>query len=63
MEKLVISGLRELAQVLGISVVTARKLTNTPGFPSARLGEKKIVVPVAALDEWLRKGGTEVKAG
>ena len=60
MEKMVISGVRELAEALGVSVNTALALTRRADFPSAKLG-KRTVTPVAALNEWLAKGGTAAK--
>lgn len=60
MEKICIKGVRNLAEVLGVSVNAAHALTKRADFPSARIG-KTIVVPVAALTEWLAKGGTEAK--
>ena len=56
MEKLVLS-ITELADVLGISRSKAYELTNVSGFPTVRIG-KRIVVPIAALNEWMAKGGT-----
>lgn len=60
MERLCIKGVRNLADTLGISVSAAHSLTKRQDFPSARIG-KTIVVPVAALKEWLAKGGTDQK--
>ena len=60
MDKYCIKGVRELARYLGISTNSAHSLTKRADFPSARIG-KTIVVPVAALTEWLAKGGTEQK--
>lgn len=60
MEKLCIKGVRDLARALGISVSSAAALTKRPDFPSARIGNL-IVVPIAALNEWLANGGTEQK--
>lgn len=60
MEKMVISGLRELAHVLDVSVSTALALSKRADFPAARLGNK-VVVPIAALNDWLARGGTEPK--
>lgn len=59
MEKLALSVI-ELAEALGISRTNAYELMKRPDFPSARLG-KRIVIPVAALNEWLAKGGTDAK--
>lgn len=60
MENICIKGVRNLAQVLGVSVGVAHSLTKRPDFPSARIGNL-IVVPIAALNEWLANGGTEQK--
>lgn len=61
MEKLVIKGVRELADVLGIGVNSAHALTKRADFPKAKLG-RLTVVPVDALKEWLANGGTEPKS-
>lgn len=62
MESICIKGVRNLAEVLGVSTKTAHTLTKRPDFPTARIGNL-IVVPVAALNEWLANGGTEQKVG
>lgn len=59
MEKITLS-VTELANALGIGRSRAYELVNTPGFPAAKIG-KRIVIPVAALNEWLAKGGTQKK--
>lgn len=61
MEKLVIKGIKELAEVLDVSVQTAYNLTKRPDFPSARLG-KLVVTPVDELKKWLANGGTEQRS-
>lgn len=48
----------ELCKALGISKPTAYSLVNRDGFPSVRVSERRIIIPVAALEEWLNKGGT-----
>lgn len=60
MENMCIKGIRNLAQALGVSTRTAMALTKRPDFPTARIGNL-IVVPVAALNEWLANGGTAQK--
>lgn len=57
MDKLVLS-VSDLAVTLGISRTTAYELIAREDFPSARLG-KRIVIPVDALNEWLKRGGTD----
>lgn len=53
----------ELKDYLGCSRATVYKLIRTKGFPSARIG-KCVIIPVAALQEWLKNGGTEeIKRG
>lgn len=61
MERLVIKGVRELAETLGIGVNYALELTKRPDFPASRLG-RAIVVPVDALKEWLANGGTQQRS-
>ncbi len=43
---------REVAATLSISLPKAYELVRSRGFPSIHIG-RRIVVPVAALDEWL----------
>ena len=59
MERITLT-VREMAQSLGICRSKAYALTQRADFPTVRLG-KKVVIPVAALQEWLAKGGTEPK--
>jgi excisionase family DNA binding protein len=51
MEKLTMS-VSEVAKTIGISLPKAYELTARQGFPSIHIG-RRIVVPVAALEEWL----------
>lgn len=62
MEKMVLKGVRELAEFLGISNQTALDLANREDFPSGRIG-KSILVPVPQLLTWLAAGGTQKKGG
>ena len=57
MEKLVLS-VTDLAETLGIGRSKAYELIAREDFPSARLG-RRIVIPVDALNEWLKRGGTD----
>ena len=43
----------ELAQELGISKPLAYELTRRDGFPSVRISERRIIIPVDALRSWL----------
>ena len=51
-EKLTLS-VDELAQVLGISKPLAYDLIKRDGFPSVRISERRIIVPIDALRSWL----------
>ncbi len=61
MEKMTLS-VEEMAQVLGISKPLAYGLLKQEGFPSIRISERRIVIPVTALQAWLSakaiEGGT-----
>ena len=45
----------EMAKILGISRPVAYELTKRDGFPAVRISERRIVIPVAALERWLEK--------
>jgi excisionase family DNA binding protein len=47
----------EVAQQLGISRPKAYELVKQEGFPAIFLG-KRIIVPVAAFQEWLNNNAT-----
>ena len=51
-EKLTLS-VEELANELGISKPIAYELTRRDGFPSVRVSERRIIIPVDALRSWL----------
>ena len=51
-EKLTLS-VEELANELGISKPLAYDLIKRDGFPSVRVSERRIVIPVDALRSWL----------
>jgi excisionase family DNA binding protein len=46
-------SVREAASILGIGTATAYQAVKEGRIPSIRLGEKRIVVPIAALDRML----------
>ena len=43
----------ELANVLGISKPVAYELIKRRGFPAVRVSERRIVIPVEGLRNWL----------
>ena len=45
----------ELAQEFGISKPTAYELLKRDGFPSIRVTERRIVIPVEPLRRWLEE--------
>jgi len=46
-------NVREMAKMLGISVVRAYDLTKRKGFPAIRVSERRIIIPVDGLRRWL----------
>ncbi len=53
-ENKLVYSVEEMASVLGISKPVAYELIKREGFPSVRLSERRIVIPVDSLREWLR---------
>jgi excisionase family DNA binding protein len=45
----------DVAKYLGVSRSVAYKLVRQPGFPSIRVGEKRIVIPRDKFKEWIEK--------
>jgi excisionase family DNA binding protein len=45
----------ELAKVLNIGRNSAYELANSKNFPALRVGERKIIIPVAGLRTWLQR--------
>lgn len=55
---------REVAKYLNIGINAAYKLVKQPGFPSIRMGEKRYLTSVAALDKWVDEhAGKNVSLG
>ena len=48
---------REMMEALRIGKTAAYELLNREDFPTVRIG-RKLLVPEAALAEWISKGGT-----
>lgn len=55
-EKMAIN-VKELAKMLGISEPRAYDLTKREGFPAIRVSERRIIIPVDALNRWLSESG------
>ena len=49
----------ELAEWLGISRPTAYGLVRQDGFPAIRVSERRIVIPVDKLEEWIDREATK----
>lgn len=45
----------EMAKLLGVSRPLAYELAKRDGFPAVRLSERRIVIPVDKLHEWLNR--------
>jgi excisionase family DNA binding protein len=56
MQKMALS-VPELAQALGVGRNIAYELAQRADFPAVRIGERRIVVPVDKLKEWLERQG------
>ncbi|MGA7678316.1 MAG: helix-turn-helix domain-containing protein [Dehalococcoidia bacterium] len=56
MERLTMT-VEEAGEALGISRATAYLLAKTGDIPVIRLGERRLVVPIKALDELLASAG------
>jgi predicted DNA-binding transcriptional regulator AlpA len=55
-------NVREIATILGISVPAAYNLAASEGFPSIRIGERRIVVPCEAFYKWMDEATKTPKA-
>lgn len=55
-EKVAIN-VKELAKMLGISEPRTYDLTKREGFPAIRVSERRIIIPVDALNRWLSEAG------
>jgi excisionase family DNA binding protein len=55
-ERLVLT-VEEAGKMLGISRGTAYLLANTGGIPALRIGERRLVVPRKALEDFLASAG------
>ena len=53
-EKMTIT-VEEMANELGISRPVAYELVKRAGFPAIRISERRIIIPVEALRNWLNK--------
>lgn len=55
-ERLVFT-IEETAKILGISRGTAYLLANTGGIPALRIGQRRLIVPRKALEDFLSSAG------
>ncbi len=44
----------ELRKLLGISKASAYALCRRDGFPAVRVSPRRIIIPIDALEEWLK---------
>ena len=54
-------NVREVGAMLGISTPAAYALAASEGFPSIRIGERRIVVPCEAFEKWMQEAATAPK--
>jgi excisionase family DNA binding protein len=54
-------NVREVAKMLGISAPAAYDLAHSEGFPSIRIGERRIVVPCDAFEKWMQEAAQAPK--
>lgn len=57
MEKIAYS-VSELGKALGIGRSSAYELIHSEGFPAVQIG-RRLIVPIDALNEWLKERGAE----
>lgn len=55
-------SIKKAGEMLGVGYSLTRKLVKQGAIPAIRLGEKRLVVPVAALEELIRAEATKQKA-
>ena len=53
-DKMTVS-VEEMASMLGISRSVAYQLIKEKGFPSIRVGERRVIIPVKSLERWLEE--------
>jgi len=46
-------NVRDIATMLGISLPNAYMLAARADFPAIRVSERRIIIPIAAFDNWL----------
>lgn len=47
--------------MLGVNIQTAYSLTKQKGFPAIRVSERRIIIPVDALNKWLNEAAESPK--
>lgn len=48
-------SVEEMASMLGISRSVAYQLIKEKGFPSIRVGERRVIIPIKSLEKWLEE--------
>lgn len=48
-------SVEEMASMLGISRSVAYQLIKERDFPSVRVGERRVIIPVKSLEKWLEE--------
>lgn len=48
-------SVEEMASMLGISRSVAYQLIKEKDFPSIRVGERRVIIPIKSLERWLEE--------
>lgn len=51
----VVYNVPELAEILDVSLSCAYELCRKPDFPAIRVSERRIVIPVDGLKDWMQR--------
>lgn len=52
-------NVKELAAYLGVGLNVAYGLVRTPGFPALKIGERRIIVPIDSLNQWMKDNASK----
>ncbi len=47
-------SVKEVAEYLGIGMNAAYELVHQPDFPVLKIGERRIVIPIEAFNDWIK---------
>ena len=53
----------ELKRYLRIGTTSVYKLIHSEGFPAIRVSPRRIIIPKAALDDWMKRNVDKAKEG